>query len=114
MHLQMFPFLLFFQLFGIKVFQVFTSGLDPIVTGCHNSLFISNFASLILTFSLLLVLLGFVNFVDLCRANPGLGLVRLVSVSLLSALALVICGHPLSLGLAAPSLVGLLAVALLF
>lgn len=114
MHLQMFPFLLFFQLFGIKFFQVFTSDLDPIVTCCHNSLFISNFASLILTFPFLLVLLGFVSFVHLCRANPSLCLVRLASVSLLSALVLVICRHPLSLGLASLSLVYLFAIALLF
>lgn len=48
----MFPFLPFFQLFGKKVFQVFTSDLDPIVTCCHSSLFILNFASLSLYLSL--------------------------------------------------------------
>lgn len=114
MHLQMFPFLPFFQLFGIKVSQVFTSDLDLIVTCCHSSLFILNFASFSLIFLFLLVWLGFVNFVHLCRANPGLCLVRLVSVSLLSALVLVICCHPLPLGLASPSLVYLFEISLLF
>lgn len=115
MHLQMDAFLLFLpDFFEYKFFKVFTNDLYCIGICCHSSLFSFHFASLSFIFLFLLVGLGVCQFCSpLQRANSGMCIVLLVSLSLLSALVLVICCHRLHLDLASPSSVYLFAITLL-